>query len=306
MTENAASTVSETETINTAETSQGASSEPVADDSEKSDLTSTSGQSDHEELMHKLAEFTANTESVASIEEELKNIPQVLSEPQNEQCSHSDKETGVDKNGEELENLDSDHTKTGNVDTSDTLNTAEIDSRTSVAQSQNDHAAEVQSVLMTLESSSVTETRTSGESQTLDDHATEAQSVSMTPESLSLAETRASTESETLAVKQDEPVARHDVPEGLNTTEESDITEISNLSSSRENAVEESVQILSPQVTADETPTCTINEDSRTSQMYPNLDSVTRESGTNILRTCPNFFLHKLSSMIYNVSMEVN
>ena len=292
MTENAASSVSETETINTAETSQGASSEPVADDSEKSDLTSTSGRSDHEELMHKLAEFTANTESVASIEEELKNIPQVLSEPQNEQCSHSDKETGVDKNGEELENLDSDHTKTGNVDTSDILNTAEIDSRTSVAQSQDDHAAEVQSVLMTLESSSVTETRTSGESQTLDDHAAEAQSVSMMPESLSLAETRASTESETLAVKQDEPVARHDVPEGLNTTEESDITEISNLSSSRENAVEENVQILSPQVTADETPTCTINEDSRTSQMYPNLDSAARESGTNILtcRTRPNFY----------------
>lgn len=284
MTENAATTIPETETINTAGTSQSASSEPVEEDSAKSDLPSTPGQS--EELMRKLAEFTANTESVASIGEELENIPQVLSEPQNDQSSHSEKETEVDKNDKELENLDSDHETTGNVDTSDILDTVEFDSRRSVAYSQDDHATEAQSVSVTPESSAVTETRVSHESKALDDHAIETQSVLVMPESSSVAETQASVESETLAVKQDEPVAIHNVPEELNTTEESDIIENSNLSSSRDNTVEEKAeQILSPQVTANETPASIINEDSRTSQIYLNLDSVARESGTSIFRT---------------------
>ena len=248
--ENAASTVPEAETLHTAETSESASSEPVEEDSAK---PSTSEQS--EELMRKLAEFTANTESVASIGKELENIPQVLSEPQNEQSSHSEKETGVEENDKEFQNLDSDHKTTGNGDTSDTV---QLDSRTYVAQSQ-------------------------------DDHASEAQSVSVTPESSSLPETLASVESETLDVKQDEPGARQSIPEELNTTEESDIIENSNLNSSRDNTVEEKdEQILSPQVTADETPASKINEDRRTSQMYPNLDSVARESGTSIFRTGPS------------------
>ena len=210
--------------------------------------------------MRKLAEFTANTESAASIGKELENIPQVdsepvQSEPQNEQSSHSEKETGVEENDKEFENLDSDHETTGNGDTSDVSNTVEFDSRTYVAQSQ-------------------------------DDHASKAQSVSVTPESSSLPETLASVESETLAVKQDKPVSRHDIPEELNTTEESDIIENSNLSSPRDNTVEEKVeQILSPQVTTNETPASIISEDSRTSQMYPNLDSVSRESGISIFRT---------------------
>lgn len=256
MTENAATTVPETETINTAETSQSGSSEPVAEDSTKSDLPSTSGLS--EELMRKLAEFTANTESVASIEEELENIPQVLPEPQNAQSSHSEKETGVDKNDKELENLDSE--ATGNVDTSGILNTVELDSRTSVAQNQ-------------------------------DDHATETQSISTEPETpSSLAETQASGESETLAVKQDEPVARREVPEGLNTMEETDITENSDLCSSRENTIEGEVQILPSQVTTNEAPTSVTNKDSRTSQMYSNLDSVAKESGICIFRTHPSFY----------------
>ena len=249
MTENAASTVPETETINTAETSQSASSEPVEDDSAKSDLPSTSGQS--EELMRKLAEFTDNTESVASVGEELENIPQLLSEPQNEQCSHSEKETGADENEEVLENLDCDHETTGNADTSDIVNTIELDSGAAVAQSQGDHAVE-------------------------------NQSISERPESSSYAEIQASGESETLDIKQDEPVVRHNVPEELNTTEENDITDNFNLSRSRDNTVEEKVQILSPQVTSDETPASIINEDSRTSQMCPNLDSIARESGTGI------------------------
>ena len=293
MTENAVSTFPEAKTIHTAGTSESASSGPVADDSEKSDLRSTSEQS--EELMRKLAEFTANAESVASIKEELENIPQVLSGPQNE--------TGRDKNKGELENLDVDHETTGNVDTSEILNTVEIDSRTPVAPNQDDHSTEVQSVSMTPESSSVTETQTSCESKTLDGHATEAQSVSMMSEFSSLAETQASGESEALAVKQDEPVVRRDIHEGLKTTEDSDITENFNLISTRENAVEENAQNLSPQVTADETPMCVTNEDSRTSQMFPNLDSVARESGTDILRTCYSFLMsgytfHKLSSRV--------
>lgn len=251
MTENAASTVPETEAINTAaETSQNASSEPVEENSANSDLPSTSGQS--EELMRKLAEFTANTESVTSIGEELENIPQVRSELQSEQCSHSEKETGAHKNEEELENLDSDHETSGNVDTSDIVNTVELDSGTSVAQSQGDHL-------------------------------TEAQSMSVTPESSSLAETQASRESETLDIQQDETVnARNNVPEEMNTAEESDITENFNMSIARDNAVEETVQSLSPQVTVNETSATVINENSRTSEMYPNLDSIARESGTAI------------------------
>ena len=249
MTENAASTVPETEAINIAETSQSASSEPVEENSANSDLPSTPGQS--EELMRKLAEFTANTKSVTSIGEELENIPQVLSEPQSEQCSHSEKETGAVKNEEELENLYSDHETSGNVDTSDIANTVELDSGTSVAQSR-------------------------------DDHLTEAQSVSVTPESSSLAETQALGESKTLDMKQNETVARHNVPEEMNTAEESDITENFNMSSSRDNAVEETVQSLSPQVTVNETSATIINENSRTSEMYPNLDSIARESGTAI------------------------
>lgn len=252
MAENAASTVSETDAINTAETST--SSEPVEENSAKSDLTSTSGQS--EELMRKLAEFTANKESVTSIGEELENIPQVLSEPQSEQCSHSEKETGADKNEEEWENLDTDlHETSGNVDTSDIANTVELDSETSVAQSQVGHV-------------------------------TEAQSISVIPESSSLAETQASGESKTLDIKQDEPVARRNVPEEMNTAEESDVTENFNLSSSRDNAVEETVESLSPQVTVNETSAYAVNENSRTSELYPNLDSIARKSGTAIFRTC--------------------
>ena len=250
MTENAASTVPETEAINAAETSQSASSEPEEENSANSDLPSTSGQS--EELMRKLAEFTANTESVTSIGEELENIPQVLSELQSEQCSHSEKETGADKNEEELENLEIDHETSGNVDTSDIVNTVELDSGTSVAQSQGDHL-------------------------------TEAQSMSVAPESSSLAETQASRESETLDIQQDETVnVRHNVPEEMNTAQESGITENFNMSSARDNAVEETVQSLSPQVTANQTSTTIINENSGTSEMYPNLDSIARESGTAI------------------------
>ena len=250
MTENAASTVPETEAVNTAETSQSASSEPVEENSANSDLPSTSGQS--EELMRKLAEFTANTESVTSIGEELENIPQVRSELQSEQCSHTEKETGADKNEEELENLDSDHETSGNVDTSDIVNTVELDYGTSIAQSQGDRL-------------------------------TEAQSISATPESSSLAETQALRESETLDIQQDETVnVIHNVPEEMNTAEESDITENFNMSSARDNAVEEMVQSLSPQVTVNETSATIINENSRTSEMYPNLDSIARESGTAI------------------------
>ena len=250
MTENAASTVPETEAVNTAETSQSASSEPVEENSANSDLPSTSGQS--EELMRKLAEFTANTESVTSIGEELENIPQVRSELQSEQCSHTEKETGADKNEEELENLDSDYETSGNVDTSDIVNTVELDYGTSIAQSQGDRL-------------------------------TEAQSISATPESSSLAETQALRESETLDIQQDETVnVIHNVPEEMNTAEESDITENFNMSSARDNAVEEMVQSLSPQVTVNETSATIINENSRTSEMYPNLDSIARESGTAI------------------------
>ena len=267
MTENAASTVSETEAIHTAETSQSASSEPVEENSAKSDLPSTSGQS--EELMRKLAEFTANTESVTSIGEELENIPQVLSEPQSEQCSHSEKETGADENEEDLENLDSDHETSGNVEASDIVNTVELDSGTSVAQSQ-------------------------------DDHVTEAQSITVMPESSSLAETQILDEIETFSVKQDEPVARHNVPEELITAEESDITENFNLSSSRDNAVEETVQSLLPQVTVNETSASVVNENSRTSEMYPNLDSIAREPGTAIFGT---FTLGKIH--VYITELQV-
>ena len=202
--------------------------------------------------MRKLAEFTANTESVTSIGEELENIPQVLSELQSEQCSHSEKETGADKNEEELENSEIDHETSGNVDTSDIVNTVELDSGTSVAQSQGDRL-------------------------------TEAQIFSVTPEPSSLAETQASRESETLDIQQDETVnVRHNVPEEMNTAQESGITENFNMSSARDNAVEETVQSLSPQVTANQTSTTIINENSGTSEMYPNLDSIARESGTAI------------------------
>lgn len=208
-------------------------------------VPSTSGLSEKDTL----SVDTETRETAASNEEEVENID--LSKQENEPPSQSQKEESVDKNNKELENLNTSET-TVNVDTSDTLNTVELDSTISVAQNKNDNGTEAQSDSNKLEISSVVETQAIGESKKL-------------------------------AVKEEEPVASHQkktIPEGFHRTKESDTTEHSKLRSSEEGNVVGNVGNLSPQVAADETPV--INEGVRTSQMYPELDTIARESGIYI------------------------
>ena len=230
MTEDAPGTVPETESSKTTETIENASlTEPVGDDSAKSDLPSTSEISDKD----KVAEDTATRESIASSKDEkdeTENLPEGLQEQENEQPSHSQKETSVDENEKEFENLDSEATR--HVDTSDNLNIVELDS-TAVAQNLNNGGSE-------------------------------AQSDSTEPEISSVAESKAISENEMQAAKQ---AASH----------ESDTKENSKLRSSAESTVGKKVGNLPSQAATDETSI--INEDSRTLQMYPNLDTVARESG---------------------------
>lgn len=251
MIEDTPSTVPETETSKTADESTEnfcLLTEPVAaEDSAKHDGPSTSGLSEKDTL----SVDTETRETAASNEEEVENIPQDLSKQENEPPSQSQKEESVDKNNKELETLNTSET-TVNVNTSDTLNTVELDSTISVAQNKNDNGTEAQSDSNKLEISSVVETQAIGESKKL-------------------------------AVKEEEPVASHQkkkIPEGFHRTKESDTTEHSKLRSSEEGNVVGNVGNLSPQVAADETPV--INEGVRTSQMYPELDSIARESGIYI------------------------
>lgn len=232
MTEDAPGTVPETESSKATETIENASlTEPVADDSAKSDLPrpSTCEISDKD----KVAEDTATRESIASNKDEkdeTENLPEGLQEQENEQPSHSQKDSSVDENEKELENLDSEATR--HVDTSDNLNIVELDS-TAVAQNLNNGGSE-------------------------------AQSDSTEPEISSVAESKAISENEMQAAKQ---AASH----------ESDTKENSKLHSSAESTVGKKVGNLPSQVATDETSL--INVDSRTLQMYPNLDTVARESG---------------------------
>lgn len=211
-------------------------------------MPSTSGSE-----RHKLAEDTTTREGNVSNKDEAENIPQGLSEQENEQSFHSQKETSVDKNAKELENLDSE--ATGHVDTSDNLNTVELDSTTSITQNRNDNGSK-------------------------------AQSDSTKPEISPVAETQAISESETLAAKQDKLVTSHETPDESHKTEESSTTENSKLRSSGKSTVDEKVEALQSQGATIET--LIVDENSRTSPMYPNLESIARESG--ISRTVPGWF----------------
>ena len=243
MTENAASPVLEAESSKTAETSENASlTEPVAEDS----ANSTSELSEK----HKLAEDTTIRETTESNKADAENIPQGLSEQENDQSPHSQKEANVDTNKRELDNLDCEATE--HVDTSDNLNTVELDSTTSVVQNHSNDGSEVQ-----------------GDSTK--------------PEISSVAESQAIAESETQAAQHDELAVNHEAPKGLQKTEDIETTENSKLHSSEESAVGEKVGNLSSQVVTDETPL--VDESSRTTQMYPDLDSVARKSG--IYRAVP-------------------
>lgn len=239
MTENAASPVPEVESSKTAETSENTSlTEPVAEDSAKFDLPSTSG------LSEKHKEDTTTRETTVSNKDDAENIPQGLLEQENEQSSHSQKEANVDANEREFENVDSE--EIGHVDTSDNLDTGEFDSTTSVVQNQGDDGSEVQSD-------------------------------STKPEVSSVAESQAIAESETQAAQHDELAVSHEAPKGLQKTEEIDTTENSKRHSSEESTVGENVRNFSLQVVTDKTPL--VVEGSRATQMYPDLDSVARESG---------------------------
>ncbi|KAJ7394036.1 hypothetical protein OS493_003709 [Desmophyllum pertusum] len=224
----------------------------------------------HEELQ----DAKETRETAASNEEEVENID--LSKQENEPPSQSQKEESVDKNNKELENLNTSET-TVNVDTTDTLNTVELDSTISVAQNKNDNGTEAQSDSNKLEISSVVETQAIGESKKL-------------------------------AVKEEEPVASHQkkkIPEGFHRTKESDTTEHSKLRSSEEGNVVGNVGNLSPQVASDETPV--INEGVRTSQMYPELDTTAGESVSSIRQyrmTLEAFSEDHLKTLYFNPLLE--
>ncbi|KAJ7394045.1 hypothetical protein OS493_003718 [Desmophyllum pertusum] len=224
--------------------------------------------------MKELQDAKETRETAASNEEEVENID--LSKQENEPPSQSQKEEGVDKNNKELENLNTSET-TVNVDTTDTLNTVELDSTISVAQNKNDNGTEAQSDSNKLEISSVVETQAIGESKKL-------------------------------AVKEEEPVASHQkkkIPEGFHRTKESDTTEHSKLRSSEEGNVVGNVGNLSPQVASDETPV--INEGVRTSQMYPELDTTAGESVSSIRQyrmTLEAFSEDHLKTLYFNPLLE--
>lgn len=72
----------------------------------------------------------------------------------------------------------------------------------------------------------------------------------------------------------------------MNIVEESDVIENFNLSSLRDNVVEETVESLSLQVIVNEIFVYVVNENSRILELYFNLDFIVRKLGIVIFRIC--------------------
>lgn len=221
--------------------------ETVAEDSTKPDLPSTSGELPENDTVSEgttndvIAERTS--ESAVSIEEEVADIRDESSKEENKLPSHSQKEAVVDANNKELE----DNEANLNVDTSETLNTVEHDSTTCAIQDKFDNDAETKNETNESEISSVVENQVINENQKLVD-----------------------VSSKTADAKVDETTVVHQILEECHRVAET-ATKILTAHTSGEGVEGERVRNVMPQVAAD--------EEIKTSQMYPKLESVAKEAG---------------------------
>ena len=233
-------TLSERETSETRESNDSPSvtlTEPVAEDTANSDLPCTSASSEKDEV-------TTTREGVSLNEGEADNIPQNISEKENEQAFHPQKEGNEIEDNKELENLNIEAAL--NVNVSDTLNEVEIDSTKSSVQTDNDNGDEVQSDVNK-------------------------------PEIASTPDNQAVNKSAAQATRGDKSETSHQIPEQLHKTKENETTTASKQDSLKQDNKVKNIGNLSPQVANKELPV--ITEDVRTQQIYTELSSVARESG---------------------------
>ena len=236
-------TLSEGETSETRESNDSPSvtlTEPVAEDTANSDLPCTSASSEKDEV-------TTTREGVSLNEGEADNIPQNISEKENEQAFHPQKEGNEIEDNKELENLNIEAAL--NVNVSDTLNEVEIDSTKSSVQTDNDNGDEVQSDVNK-------------------------------PEIASTPDNQAVNKSAAQATRGDKSETSHQIPEQLHKTKENETTTASKQDSLKQDNKVENIGNLSPQVANKELPV--ITEDVRTQQIYTELSSVARESGIKL------------------------